>query len=58
MIHKALKASEGVKVKTVFNEEKAKAHRETREPQERVDNCLGCGKPADKCKGTCYGRNK
>lgn len=41
MIHKALKASEGVKVKTVFNEEKAKAHRETREPQERVDNCLG-----------------
>lgn len=58
MIHKALRASEGVKVKTVFNEEKAKAHRETRESQEHVVNCLGFGKPADKCKGTCYGRNK
>ena len=34
---------------------KRKRNRYTAEPQERVDICLTCNKPAKECKGKCFG---
>ena len=34
---------------------KIKPKRYTTEPQERVDICLSCKKPASECKGQCFG---
>lgn len=34
---------------------RGKDKRYTAEPQERVDICLSCTKPAKECKGKCFG---
>lgn len=57
-MRKAFNTLCGVKCTTVLHEEKAKVHKDRGDSQDKKDNCLSCGKPADKCRGTCYGRNK
>lgn len=47
----------GVKGTTQIDTKKDKAteKRYTTEPQERVNICLNCTKPASECKGQCFG---
>lgn len=35
--------------------DKKEGKRYTTEPQDRVDICLTCTKPANECKGNCWG---
>lgn len=60
MARKLLNATMGIKVKTVFNERKNKESKKcsNEKKEEERENCLNCGKPAEKCKGACYGKNK
>jgi two-component SAPR family response regulator len=58
MIKKSMNAMNGIKATTQLYETKIKKskHRATIDTQDKVDNCLSCTKPANKCKGNCYGK--
>ena len=50
-----LKGVKGTIDTTPVKVKKHKRNRYTAEPQERVDICLTCTKPASECKGKCFG---
>lgn len=60
MARKSLNAMKGVKVTTVFHENKPKSNTRygTKERAEQINNCLNCTKPVSECKGDCYKKNK
>ncbi len=60
MVRKSLNAMKGVKVTTVFHENKSKRKIRygTSESAEQINNCLNCTKPVSECKGDCYGKDR
>jgi hypothetical protein len=58
MVKKSMNAMSGIKATTQLyaRKEKPNKHRTTIDSQERVDRCLECNKPANQCKGNCYGK--
>lgn len=59
MVRKSLKVYNGIKGKMVVAERLSnpRKHYGTIESQERIDNCLNCTRPANECKGNCYGKD-
>lgn len=57
MIKKARNILKGIKGTTQTQERRSSPHKTIAEPQSRIDICLNCTKPANKCKGDCFGRS-
>ena len=58
MVRKSLRVMSGVKVKTNLGEKKSNGNKDKLpyESPTKIKNCLNCDKPAEECKGNCYGR--
>lgn len=62
MVRKSLNVSTGIKCDDTFVARVHKKHKtpkfyNTGDRQERIDKCLSCTKPAEECRGSCFGRS-